>query len=552
MRHFKRRLLSTVLTIGAAAGVLTACGGTGSTSDSAATTSTASQDSTTASAAASTTQASSSGSATTGDKHANVGFFYLTATLDPAEDYFGWVVSRCATGEMLTKLDENTELQPWLAESWENKDDLTWEFKIKDGITFSNGKAVDAAACKAAIERAIEMSARAADYLDVASIEADGQTLTIKTNNPNGALPYNLVEPVFSIIDTDQSLEDIQNGPIGTGPYVITDFVSEQSIELEKNPNYWGGEVGLDTISVKYVSDANSRAMAVQSGELDLANSIEYTSLAQFSDASRYRTSSVTCTRVYTLALNNMEGRPTNDPEIRKAIAYALDKEAYTEIYQGTVGIGPFSDCTPFGKAVTNPYSMDKDKAKEVLDGAGYKDTNGDGYVENKDGSELKLVMIKGHGSGDQDALPVAIQSDLKSVGLNMEILQVENTSDYQKSGDFDLCANSSNTSPTGDAQTWFQSHYATEAANAYSTNVSNYTRYSNSNMDALIEKMKTTMDSEERNKLAAEGAQILLDDAADVYLVNLARNLVCDAKVKNIEQHPTDYYFITPEMTIE
>ena len=70
--------------------------------------------------------------------------------------------------------------------------------------------------------------------------------------------------------------------------------------------------------------------------------------------------------------------------------------------------------------------------------------------------------------------------------------------------------------------------------------------------MDELIEKMKGTMDIEGRNALAKEGAEILLNDAADVYLVNLARNLVCDAKVKNIEQHPTDYYFITTDMTIE
>lgn len=551
MKHFKRRILSTALTIGAAAGILAGCGASSGGDSSATTTTASSSDSTSTTAASATTTAASS-SSSGGEKHANVGFFYLTATLDPAEDYFGWVVSRCATGEMLTKLNEKTELEPWLAESWANRDDLTWEFKIREGVTFSNGKKLDAAACKASIERAIGMSARAADYLDVDTIEADGMTLTIKTKNPNGALPYNLVEPVFTIIDTEQSLEDIQKGPICTGAYIITDFVSEQSIELEKNPNFWGGEVGLDTISVKYVSDANSRAMAVQSGELDLANSVEYTSLSQFSDTSKYRTSSVTCTRVYTLALNNMEGRPTHDPEIRKAIACALDKTAYTEIMQGTEGIGPFSDCTPFGKAASNPYTFDKENAKKILADAGYTDTNGDGYVDNKDGSELKLIMIKGHGSGDQDALPVAIQSDLKDVGLNMEILQVENTSDYQKTGDFDLCANSSNTTPTGDAQTWFQMHYATGAGNADSTNVSNYTRYSNPDMDALIEKMKTTMDSAERSKLAEEGSNILLNDAADVYLVNLARNLVCAAKVKNIEQHPTDYYFITPEMTVE
>ena len=111
---------------------------------------------------------------------------YSLEKIDPAVDYQGWGCQRYAVGETLFILDDNLEIQPLLAKDYSLSDDqLTWTINLKDGITFQNGKALDAAAVKADLERLIGMHERAAGQLDIASIAADGNTLTITTNNPN-------------------------------------------------------------------------------------------------------------------------------------------------------------------------------------------------------------------------------------------------------------------------------------------------------------------------------------------------------------------------------
>ena len=117
-------------------------------------------------------------------KHINVAFFWITSDLDPANNYNGWVLSRLGVGESLVKLNDELKVEACLADSWENVDETTWKFHIREGVMFSNGKAVDAEAVKASIERAISMNDRAAEYLKVDSMEADGQDLTIKTTKP--------------------------------------------------------------------------------------------------------------------------------------------------------------------------------------------------------------------------------------------------------------------------------------------------------------------------------------------------------------------------------
>ena len=111
--------------------------------------------------------------------HLNVAMFWVSTSLDPADGYDGWVLSRIGAGETLVKLDENAQAVPCLAESWEQTDENTWVFQIREGVTFSNGSPVDAQACMNAIQRAFDVNSRAGEYFQLESMEADGQTLTI-------------------------------------------------------------------------------------------------------------------------------------------------------------------------------------------------------------------------------------------------------------------------------------------------------------------------------------------------------------------------------------
>lgn len=485
-----------------------------------------------------------------GEKHLNAAFFWITASLDPAVDYQGWVTSRLGVGETLVRLNDQLELEGWIADSWENVDENTWKFHIRDGVTFSNGEAVTAKSCKAALERAVSLNDRAAEYLKIASLEAEGQELTIHTSEPNAALIANLSEPVFIIMDTAQSDETIQTAPVCTGPYTVKEFASEQSVGLVKNQNYWDGDVGLDSITVTQIADADARAMSLQSGEVDLTNTIDSTSLTLFTDNEDYHVSSIISPRVNVAYMNHAETSPLHDLELRRAISYAVDREAYAGLIGGSAAHGVYSDATPFGNETITSYDFDPEQAAQILDKAGYLDVDGDGYRETEDGTELVLRYLQAadHGSADSAILATAVQSDLKNVGIHMEILAVENLSEYQSQGNFDFYTGNDNTAPTGDPQIWLETMYT----GLGTSGKKNLTSFHSDEIDEIVEKMKGTFVTEERYQLAAEASQILNDDAASLFLTNSYLNMVSSSRVQNAVQPVADYYFITKDITVE
>ena len=113
-------------------------------------------------------------------KEITIGVTSFADTLEPTEQYFSWVVSRYAIGECLTKFDENGEIVPCLAESWENSEDgKTWTFKIREGVKFSNGDDMTPEMVMASIQRTADKSDRVPEFFDIDSIEVDGKAMTV-------------------------------------------------------------------------------------------------------------------------------------------------------------------------------------------------------------------------------------------------------------------------------------------------------------------------------------------------------------------------------------
>ncbi|MDU3490256.1 MAG: ABC transporter substrate-binding protein [Clostridiales bacterium] len=489
-------------------------------------------------------------------KHINVGYYWLTSNLDYSDDYNGWEVSIMGIGEALVKLNQKLEVEPCIADKWTNVDDKTWEFHIRDNVKFSNGKKVDAEACKASIERSLKKNTRADGYLKVDSITAEGQKLTIKTKEPNAALVNNISEPLFDIIDVSAGDEALEKAPIGTGPYTVRDFKPEKSIELERNKNYWDGEVGLDSISVTYIADESARVMAMQSGEVDMTNYITYQSIKNFSDTSRYTISSVAGPRVNVAYMNNASTSPLGDINLRRALSYAIDRDQYAKLIGGSAAHGVFSDGTPYGNEKLKGYTYDLDKARSMLDEAGYKDINGDGIREGKDGAPLTLQFYgkstSANSTTEADTLAVAIQSDFKKVGIDMKINNAENLSDITKTGKFDMYIYALNSAPTGDPQVWLQTMYTLGEDSLQTSSTANVTKYHNDKMDQVVNKLKTTFAIKDRYKLAQEGSQILLDDAADLYITNNMLTMISSSKLEGCVQPVCDYYMITKDIKLK
>ena len=128
--------------------------------------------------------------------------------VNPHNAYAGWACIRYGIGETLIKYTDNMEIQPWLAVKWENPDELTWKFTLRDNVTFSSGRKLDATAVKQCFEHLVASNKRAAQDLKIASMEANGMELIIKTTEPKPALLNYLGDPYGCIIDVDAGFEN--------------------------------------------------------------------------------------------------------------------------------------------------------------------------------------------------------------------------------------------------------------------------------------------------------------------------------------------------------
>ena len=312
--------------------------------------------------------------------------------INPHNAYSGWACIRYGIGETLMKIADDGTLQPWLAESAVNVNETTWEIVIKDNICFSNGKKVDAAAVKACFEHLVEAHERAADNLKIASMEADGQKLTIVTSEPNPILMNYLSEAYGCIIDMEVGIPE-DGCVVGTGPYVATEVVTDDHVSLVKNVNYWDGEVHIDEITVRTISDGDTLALALQSGEINAAYGMAYASYPIFEN-DNYTFSSIQTSRCFWGMVNLHEENPgyaiMSDPAVRQAIAMGINKQGFVDVLlngYGYTATGAFPDSFAFGQGI-NTVSYDPEQAKAVLEQAGWVDTDGDGIRE-KDGVKL-------------------------------------------------------------------------------------------------------------------------------------------------------------------
>jgi len=464
------------------------------------------------------------------------------ANIDPHDTYCGWAAIRYGVGETLFKFNDNMELEPWIAESYESIDELTWKITLKDGVTFSNGNPCDAEAVKACIEDLVAVHERAAGDLAIDSIEADGLELTIKTTTPKPTLINYLCDPYGCIIDVTAGNAD--GIVVGTGPFVATELVTDDHINLVKNENYWGGNVNIDEVTVLTISDGDTLAMALQNGDIDAAYGMAYASYPLFENEDYVFTSTAT-SRAFYLQMN-YNSDIIKDDAVREAIALGIDKEGFVNTLlngYGYVGAGAFPESFPFGKGV-NAKEYDPEKAKEVLEAAGWVDTDGDGIRE-KDGKTLTINWVSYPSRQELPLLAESAQANLKDIGIDVQLnVTADHGTIVSEPTGWDVYAAAFVTAGIGDPMYFFSTH-------CLSDSTKNRGAYSNAKLEELAQEMNNTFDVDERNDLAVQMQQIILDDDAFVFCSFLRMSMISKANVTGLTAHSSDYYELTAELDI-
>lgn len=484
------------------------------------------------------------------DKEINIGVTSFADTLEPTEQYFSWVVSRYGVGECLAKFDESGELVPCLAESWENSEDgLTWTFKIREGVKFSNGNDMTVEAVKSSLERTIEMSDRVPEFFDLESMEIDGQNLIFHLSRANANMAGSLADPLFLIVDT--SVDDstfAMEGPICTGPYAVESFSPTDACVVVKNEYYWDGEVPLDRVTLKCIDDQTTRSMALQTGEIDIAYNLKTENLIEFEGNENYEIQELESLRS-TYAFMNQNGA-LGDLALRQALLRALDKDTYCNaLLEGgaTPGKAPVPPTLDFGfDDLNDENAYDPEGAKALLEEAGYVDNDGDGFVETPEGDPLTLNFVIYTSRAELGVYAQAAQSNLKEVGINVELNTVsyETLLDMRDSGQYDLLIWNVLVANTGDPENYLRENW-------YSTSANNTAGYANEEVDALLDELAATFDTDARKDLIIQIQQHIMDDAATVFFGYETTYLFSNTRVTGVKMYPMDYYWLTKDIQL-
>lgn len=483
----------------------------------------------------------------TAPKYLRVSLYSYPTDLEPTNGYYGWGLTRMGIGETLVKFDTQLNMVPWLATGWEQVNDETWVFTIREGVKFHNGHEMTAEIVKESLQRSMDKNSRAKDIANIKEMSVDGNKLTIVTNGPYAALVPYMAEPVFTIVDTTVDDSNYASKPICTGPYMVEKFEQTVNIRVVKFADYWDGEPGCDVIDFPYLVDADARAMALQAQDIDIGQAMVKKDLGLFQNNADYTIQSRPSTKTI-FAYVNQNSRFLSNKTLRTAIAYSIDRELYAENFiGGAPATGPFSDTMGWGNETLNVPSFDPEYAMKLMDDAGIVDTDGDGWRE-LDGNKISLTLIVAGTSDITIFKPMseAMQAQLKNVGIFMEIKNVEvfNELDAGKEDYMDFMFKHINAGVNNEPQNFLNLYF-------YTGTLNNYGNYSNAEYDAMMDKLFVTMDRTERIEQVKKISQFLIDDTAALFLGYPDYNLVSTARVSDLVQYAVDWYLIDQNVTV-
>ncbi|MCY3651295.1 MAG: ABC transporter substrate-binding protein [Acidimicrobiaceae bacterium] len=289
-------------------------------------------------------------------------------------------------------------------------DETTWELKLRRGINFHNGAPFNAAAAKYSIERIIhgEIDSDLREQVEkITGVDVvDDYTIRINTDGPDPVLPARLY--MVQMVEPGAAADGLEDEAVGTGPYKFVEWIAGDSLTLTRNTDYWGPEPQIDDVTFVFLPDEQSRVTAVQAGDVDLAVGLSADSAGEMPKLF-VRDEGI---EYPYLRLKNYEGPLGDYPELRVAIAHALNVDDYVEfIYEGQAGR---AHCHIFGSGVfghnpnINDRPYDPDLARQIIADSGYQ------------GEEISF-LANGTRWTKFDELSEAIAADMAAVGLNID-----------------------------------------------------------------------------------------------------------------------------------
>jgi peptide/nickel transport system substrate-binding protein len=402
--------------------------------------------------------------------------------------------------EALVKVDKHGRLVPWLAERWYTTDSKNYTFFLRHGVHFHNGREMRAEDVKYVLDRAVNPETKHPYRVQYEAIRdvivKDDYTISVTLKHADATFLWTVARQ-GSVIYPREAVDTLKTQPIGTGPFMVSEWVRGDRIVLVRNKDYWQkGLPYLDKITYRFIPDPNSALAALKSGDIDVSGfGLGPESVDELKKDKRFEVIVGDTTNDVTLSLNNSK-KPYSDKRVRLAITHAINKE---EVLKGAMfGYGKIlgsnvDPLNPYFVDVSKRVPYDPAKAKRLLAEAGYP--NGFDAV-------IKVAPQYYYTVRSAEVLV----NQFAKVGIRAKIEQIEWgqwLSQVWKDANYDM-------SIIGHAEAWDIGNFA---------NPKYYFRWDNAQFQSLFKESEVTVDDKKRRELYVKMQYMLADEAPAVWL---------------------------------
>jgi len=439
----------------------------------------------------------------------------------------------CNMFDTLVTWDADHKVVAHLAESWEFIDEDSLEMHLRQGVLFHDGEELKAEDVKYTFDRALASTIVKNNFSWLESVEVkDDYTVVINTLGAYTPVLNALCSPLAGIMPKhllEADDEAMAKNPVGTGPYKFVERKEGEYVKMTANENYWNGTVATKNLEMRVVPEASQRATLLETGEIDIAYDVLASDVSRLESNENTKVMSDASFKVFYLTVNCNSGTEAlKDARVRKAIEYAIDKEAlcsavmygYATPVNGLVGPGVFGYD---GTLTADIY--DVERAKELLAEAGYPD-----------GFSMS-IWVQSSDQTRQEAC-VIIQSMLSEVGIAVSVEPMDGAvmdDTIIKGGDFDACS-SMYYNLMGDADYVLFSNISPEST-------SNLSHYNNAEaMDKLMSARGMTDDAQ-RAAVYAEISEIMAEERPYIPLWAYENMVGMQAGTEGFELSPITAY---------
>jgi peptide/nickel transport system substrate-binding protein len=421
--------------------------------------------------------------------------------------------------------------QPSMAESWTSSDDkLTWTYKMRTGMKWSDGEPLTAEDVKYTIDRANEeeWNSHISITANLTAEVVDENTLTITSSVPDPRLPalgvYILPKHIYEKVSAEDMPNYEAQDKMGGGPFMLGE-VQKDFTRLVRNPNWFGKKPAMDEVIFRFYADSNAQFQALKSGEIDALDGVPEQSYATIKESDNITGIAGNQGGFNELSMNSGcssspgNGHPAlTDQKVRQAINYAIDRDLLVEktlVGHGIPGTAIVPSADPSWDLKVDDdklYKYDPDKAKSLLDEAGWTDSNGNG-TRDKDGQELQLRFFD-RSEGDGGANTDFITGWLKDVGIGTDVTTMDDDALTAAIGqnEFDLFTWGWVPFVDPDAElSYFTTSQATTDPEVVGYNDANWC---SPEYDALYEQQHVELDVAKRHEIVQQMLEIFYEQA--------------------------------------